>query len=275
MSVEQSPVVRDLQSYPHGTVIAGGGISSGPSPDAEGDRLPTIRVVLVEPKYGGNVGAVARAMANFGVEDLVLVGPVALDEEASRRAMHGRGILQAARIVPDLDAALREVDFVAGTSGITTESEKRFARISVTPRELAERIATIEGTVAVLFGREDFGLLDEELRRCDLLVTIPASSDYPILNISHAAAILLYEVCSPKAPSRQLRKASGFEKEKLYEVFRAFLDASDYPPHKRGRTETLFRRLLGRAVPSKWEFHALMGVFQGATKRILRLRGKP
>jgi len=256
-------------------VIAGGGISPGPSPDAEGDRLPRIRVVLVEPKYGGNVGAVARAMANFGVEDLVLVGPVALDEEASRRAMHGRGILQAARIVPDLDAALREVDFVAGTSGITTESEKRFARISVTPRELAERIATIEGTVAVLFGREDFGLLDNELRRCDLLVTIPASSGYPILNISHAAAILLYEVCSPKAPSRGLRKASGFEKEKLYEVFRAFLDASDYPPHKRKRTETLFRRLLGRATPSKWEFHALMGVFQGATKRIRRLGGKP
>src|SRR5205823_8888732 len=128
-----------------------------------------------------------------GAEDLVLVNPCRLGAEARRRAMRGIEILEAARRVRDLDAALKDTDFIAGTSGVDTESEKRFARISVTPRDFASRVAQMDGRVSLLFGREDFGLLDEELRRCDLLITIPASSEYPILNLSHAVTILLCE----------------------------------------------------------------------------------
>ena len=115
--------------------------------------MPTVRVVLVEPKNEGNVGAVARSMRNFGAEDLVLVNPCRLGAEARRRAMRGIEILEAARKVGDLDAALKDTDFVAGTSGIDTESEKRFARISVTPRDFASRVAKMDGRVSLLFGR--------------------------------------------------------------------------------------------------------------------------
>jgi len=236
--------------------------------------VPGIRVVLVEPKNEGNVGAVARAMKNFGVADLVLVKPCRLGVEARQRAMRGFEILETARTVDDFETALKDTDLIIGTSGIDTASEKRFARISVTPREFAPRVAKMNGRVALVFGREDFGLLDEELRRCDLLTTIPASPEYPILNLSHAVTILLYELLAAKAMKRAKREASGMEKEKLHEAFESLLTETDYPPHKRARTQIMFRRLIGRAVPSKWEFHALMGVIQRAAKRIQRLERK-
>jgi len=236
--------------------------------------VPTIRVVLVEPKNEGNVGAVARAMKNFGAAELVLVNPCQLGAEARQRAMRGIEILEAARSVRDLETALKDTDLIVGTSGVDTESEKRFARISVPPREFAARVAKMEGRVALLFGREDFGLLDEELRRCDLLTTIPASPVYPILNLSHAVTILLYELLAARAIKRGKREASGLEKEKLHEAFESLLAETDYPAHKRARTQIMFRRLIGRAVPSKWEFHALMGVIQRAAKRIQRLERK-
>lgn len=236
--------------------------------------MATFRVVLVEPKNEGNVGAVARGMKNFGVEDLVLVNPVTLRAEARQRAMHGVDILERARTVKDLEAAIAGAGLIVGTSGIDTESEKRFARIALSPRELATKLQKAKGQVALLFGREDFGLLEQELRRCDLLVKIPAAERYPILNLSHAVAIILYELFAAKAPKLAVREMSGLEKEKLHASFMGLLDATDYPIHKRSRTQIMFRRILGRAVPSKWEFHALMGVLQGATKRIQRLEGK-
>src|SRR6266542_431886 len=118
--------------------------------------MPSVRVVLVEPKNEGNVGAVARAMKNFGAEDLVLVRPCRLGAEARKRAMHGVDILDAAKTVADLESAVNRADLIVGTSGVNTLSEKRFTRIAMTPRDLARRIARTQGTVALLFGREDF-----------------------------------------------------------------------------------------------------------------------
>jgi len=233
--------------------------------------MAAIRIVLVEPKNEGNVGAIARAMKNFAAQDLVLVRPCPLGSEARRRAMHGSDVLEGAKAFQDLEAALEGADLIVGTSGIDTASEKRFARISMTPWDLADRVARLDGTVALLLGREDFGLLDDELLRCDVLVTIPASEAYPILNVSHAAAILLYELGAPRKPRKTPRRASGLEKERLHAALSDLLEATDYPAHKRTRTKIIFRRLLGRAVPTKWEFHALMGVFQRATKRIRQL----
>ena len=233
--------------------------------------MPEVVVVLVAPKNEGNVGAVARAMKNFGARRLVLVDPCPIGDEARKRAMHGADILDAAVTAASLEASVVGVDLVAGTTGIATSSEKKFLRIAMTPRGFAERVASVDGTVAVLFGREDFGLLDEELARCDILVSIPASPRYPVLNLSHAVAIVLYELFSAKRAGGRLREASGEEKELLHGALADLMEATDYPPHLRARTKVMFRRLLGRATPSKWEFHALMGVLQRATKRIRRL----
>jgi len=226
--------------------------------------------VLVEPKYGGNVGAVARAMKNFGVRDLILVKPCEIGDEARKRAMHGLDVLESARIVDKLDDAIEGADLVAGTSGIDTRNDKKFNRMAVAPRDFAERVAAMDGTVAILFGREDYGLLNHELLKCDMLVTIPTDPAYPILNVAQAAVIVLYELAQ-KPAKKGGKPASAMEKEKLHEAFDALLTATDYPAHKVERTKVMFRRMVGRAVPTKWEFHATMGVFTRATKRIKML----
>jgi len=102
-------------------------------------------------------------------------------------------------------------------------------------------------------------------------VSIPSSPQYSILNLSHAAVVILYELFAAKRPKGPLRKASAAEKEVLHRTFAELMEATEYPPHKKVRTKVMFRRLVGRAVPSKWEFHALMGVIQRAGKRIRRL----
>jgi TrmH family RNA methyltransferase len=231
--------------------------------------MAAIRVVLVEPKYEGNIGFVARAMANFGLGELVLVDAPPIGDEARRRAMAGLPILEGASAAASMAAAVKGCGLVAGTTGIASKNEKRFARLPLGPRDFAERVRAFRGRLALVFGREDYGLFDEEIRQCDLLVTIPASEDNPVLNLSHAAAILFYELHG--APPRRGRIASGMEREKLHDAFSGLLAVTEYPAHKRERTQVMFRRLVGRAIPTKWEFHALMGVFTRATKRVERL----
>jgi len=229
--------------------------------------VPQFRVVLVEPLNDGNVGAIARSMRNFGLEDLYLVRPCAIGEEATKRAMHGIDILRNAKTVFDESDALAGVDFVAATSGVSTSNEKNFTRIALTADEFSDKMRGSQGTVALLFGREDFGLDRELIKKCDFLVTIPANPEYSILNISHAAAILFYELFAAGVEKWEPRKAGNVEKEKLYEYFSMLLDSIDYPPHKKEKTKVMFRRLIARSVPTTWEFHTLMGVIDGAVKK--------
>ncbi len=226
--------------------------------------VPQFRVVLVEPLNDGNIGAVARSMRNFGLDELVLVRPCAVGEEAVKRAMHGIDILKNAKTVFTDDEALADADFVAATSGVSTTNEKHFTRIALDPGEFAEKIKGSRKKFSLLFGREDFGLDKEILKRCDYLITIPANPAYSILNVSHAAAIVFYELFASGVVMWEPREAGEVEKEKLYEYFSMLLDAIDYPEHKKSKTKAMFRRMIGRAVPSTWEFHTLMGVLDGA-----------
>ena len=229
--------------------------------------MAQFRIVLVEPLNDGNIGAIARCMKNFGLAELVLVRPCGVGEEATKRAMHGIDVLKMAETVFTEDEALKGVDFVAATSGIDTANEKNFKRISMTPKEFAAKMKTLDGKVALLFGREDFGLDKETIERCDYLVTIPADPSYTILNISHAAAIVFYELFATGFEKWEPRQISKMETEKLNEYFAMLLDVIDYPPHKKEKTKVMFRRLVARSVPSLWEFHTLMGVLDGAVKK--------
>jgi TrmH family RNA methyltransferase len=217
-------------------------------------------VVLVEPKYDGNIGATARAMKNFGFSNLVLINPCEIGTECYQRAMHAEDIISNVRTFQTLDEYLDTVQVVVGTSGILNLNEKAYIRNPVSPEELAGKLIETDESVAILLGREDIGLLRTELSRCDLVVTIPTSEEYPVMNISHAAAVILYElsICELKVP--KARGMTKQEKEKFFEMFDKLLKSIDYPEHKYENTRVLFRRLIGRAMPTAWEFHTLMGV---------------
>jgi len=236
--------------------------------------MPSVRVVLVSPRNDGNVGAVARSMANFGFRELCMVNPCELTDEAFKRAKHAGDILRSARTVASFEEALEDASLIVGTSGIVTQGEKHFVRIPMTPRQLAERLVDFEEDVVILFGPEDVGLAQEQLLRCDILVHIPAHEDYPILNLSHAVTVVLYELFESKVSLEVPRKANEVEKEKLLLFFDELLDAIDYPDFRREKTKVMFRRLMGRAVPTKWEFYTIMGVLGDAAKKIRRLEKK-
>ena len=228
--------------------------------------MPHVRVVLIEPLNDGNIGAVARSMMNFGLEELVLVRPCSIGEEGVKRAMHAIDILKGARICSTEEEALNGADYVVGTSGIDTVNEKKFARLSISPEAMAEKIRECRGTVAILFGREDFGLDNSLVKRCDFLVTIPANPEYPIMNLSHAAAVVFYEMFVHDAVRTGPQAASEHEVDWLNDYFSRLLDAVDYPEHKKEKTRVMFRRLIARSTPSTWEYHTLMGVLKDAAR---------
>lgn len=227
-------------------------------------------VILAEPKHDGNVGAIARAMKNFGLNHLILINPCEITDDGYKRAMHAIDVLENAKITRTMDEALDGIDFLVGTTGVVNLNEKRSIRNPMSPKEFAERIKEVDGNIGILFGREDYGLFNDELEKCDMLVTIPTDSQYQIMNISHAVVVILYELFSNKNALTKPRKTTKFEKDKMYEYFSKLLDAVDYPDFKKEKAKITFRRLMGRALPSKWEFYVVMGVFSRAIKKIKR-----
>jgi len=233
--------------------------------------MPRFSVVLVEPQTPGNIGAVARLMGNFGFERLYLINPVSIEDEAKKRAMHANDILQEAEIVEDYEELVSNFSMVVGTSGINTENEKKFLRKAETPEKLSRSISDYKGNIALVFGREDKGLNNKELMKCDRLVRIPASKDYPILNLSHAVGIVLYEIFKEKKGEivqKEDKLSEENERELLIQRFSEILEELRFPEHKYEKTEVMFRKILGRASLTKWEYHRLMGVFSQILKEI-------
>lgn len=224
--------------------------------------MPEISIVLVEPLYEGNVGFTARVMKNFGFDHLVLVNPCALGDEAFMRASHARDVLDSARRMT-LDDVYREFDFVVATTGEVSKSVCTPMRMPYyTPAEVREVIADIDGSVAILFGRENWGLSNAELERANLICTIPTSEVYPILNLSHAVGILCYELAG--LPRGTYLLAGPVEMESLYRHIDAFLDRIEHPDFKRENTLTLIRRVLGRTKLTTREVSTLHGLMRRA-----------
>ena len=234
--------------------------------------MSNVRIVLVGPKFEGNIGAVCRSMANFGLDDLVLVNPCEIGDDAYRRAKHGSGVLDNARIVDTIREAIDGCFLIVGTSGVTTGGDKNYTRIPLPAKEFAERVKDYPEKMAILFGREDVGLLQDELEKCDLLVTVPTDETYPILNLSHAATIVMYEMFN--GGLHEAEEADPEEKNRIYEFFDKLMVAADYPEHRREMTSVMFRRMMGRAIPTKYEYNTIMGVFGDSVKKIEKMDKK-
>jgi TrmH family RNA methyltransferase len=236
---------------------------------------PTFYVVLVEPKNPGNIGAVARAMMNFNVEDLYLVNPCKLDNICYARAMHATSILDNVQTFSTFKEAVQHLDYLVATSSIESKTDKRHLRNPVLLEEFSEKILEVTGNIGLIFGREDYGLFNEEIAACDIMLKIPTSETYPSLNLSHAVTVVLYSIYLKNVFVPKRRRALGsVEKEKLYEFFAQLLDDIEYPPHKKTHTKIMFKRIMGRAMPSTWEYHTLMGVFSKTLGIIRRAQEK-
>lgn len=163
-------------------------------PEITSSLFSRLRVVLVETSRAGNIGAVARAMKTMGFSDLVLVSPrfegMTADEEAVAFASGAQDLLAGARIVGSIGEALEGINYAAAVSARLRE----FSPPVHTPREVAEHAAAAPDLhVALILGNERFGLPNDIVERCNVLINIPANPDYSSLNLAQAAQVLVYE----------------------------------------------------------------------------------
>lgn len=175
--------------------------------------MPRLRIVLVEPREAGNVGAVARAMKNFGFAELWIVGEhPELLPVAGWWASGADDLLAAAHYAPTLLDAIGD----AHVTVATTSMRGRTTPVTFSPKSLAGKFASLanEQTLALVFGREDRGLTAEELVLCQHTAAIPANDAFPTMNLAQSACVFCYELASlaPNPAPRDLPDAATIER---------------------------------------------------------------
>ncbi|MFO8016269.1 MAG: TrmJ/YjtD family RNA methyltransferase [Candidatus Woesearchaeota archaeon] len=229
-----------------------------------------ISIVLVKPVTPGNIGAVARVMKNFGFSRLILSNPECdhLSKESMDRASHAKDILKNAE-VESLSSIAERHDYVIGTIS-KLGTDYNLPRCPLSPEELAGWIGSIKQTkgrlrIAVLFGNESYGLTNDDLSRCDFTTAIPTTRKYPAMNLSHAAAVVMYIIHS-RTGSGKGKITEGIapigvkEKRQIERILDDVLERMDFATEeKRDTQKKLWKRLIGKSMMTRREAYALMG----------------
>ena len=235
---------------------------------------PSIRIVLVAPQHPGNIGAVARAMKNMALGELVLVQPRQFpDPEATARASGADDVLAATRVTATLAEALAGCGYIAATT--SRERDQYFRVIDV--REAAVRIvaAAQHSPAAVVFGAERTGLTNEELETAHVLIRIPANAAYASLNLAMAVQLVAYELFRarggtvPPGEPHAAPLASAQDMEKLFAHFAEVLEAIDFRDRTQSGTHLMarIRRFLQRAELDQNEVNILRGILTAVQSR--------
>lgn len=222
-----------------------------------------LRIIVVEPKYQMNIGYVARVAKNFGIKRLLFVKPRA-DLKGKKAVMfskHAVDLLNSARVYDTFDKAIMGCDAVIGTTGIWRKGE-RLNEHEYTVKECIARLKSNypkDVRVGLVIGRDDKGLNRQELEKCDMLLHIASNPEYPVLNISHALAVLLYaftegdftgyERVRPELPSVR-------ELEVLMKTFDLMTQGKKI--RNRKAVKNVFSKMVRRAQLNRSELHALI-----------------
>jgi TrmH family RNA methyltransferase len=244
-----------------------------------GKNIPDhIRIVLVEPKVPGNAGAAARAMKNMGLSRLVLVRPWFHGHPQSRYMAHAsEDVLERAEVFDTLAEAVADSVLVVGTT-----RRRRTSTPFLNPRKAASLIIehTASGPVSILFGREDRGLLNDELKLCQLLVAIPSSKEQPSLNLSQAVMVMCYELFTAEHPgvSSPLDLASSEETGVMFEHLSQSLDTLGFRERNDGENYMKsLRRVFSRTQLERRDVaavHKLCGEIDRFAARVRSELGK-
>jgi len=224
-----------------------------------------IRIVLVEPTHPGNIGAVARAMKNMGLEQLVLVNPRQFPHpQATVRASGADDVLARARVVGSLPEALAGCGLVAATTARERDQHFRVADVRDAAVQLMQEAA--QAPAAVLFGSERAGLTNEQLEMAHLLIRIPASDAYPSLNLAMAVQLVAYELFRLRGVDIEPTPGAGpradpAELERLYQHFAMVLEEIAFRDRTQSGTHLMarIRRLFQRAELDRNEVNILRG----------------
>jgi len=244
-------------------------------------NLDNIRIVLVNTTHPGNIGGVARAMKNMGLTRLYLVAPEKFpDEQALWRAAAAGDLLDSAVITASVEEAIGDCQFVVGTSA----RERRIPWPLLDPRQCAARIGAVSGReqVAIMFGREDRGLTNEELQLCNLHLHIPTSAAYSSLNLAMAVQIVCYELrmllLQDQLPASEDEQwdtpfCTLENLERFYLHLEQTLTAIEFlDPSAPRQLMARLRRLYGRVRLDEMELNILRGILTETQKWVERGR---
>ena len=241
------------------------------------DPLKNFRIVLVNPLYSGNVGAVCRCMANCGISDLVLAERTReIDEEECRkRAMHAGSIFENRREFPTLAEAVADCGLVAGTSarsGLYRSHAKTAREWAPVLYEKAQN-----NRIALVFGTEDKGLSKEQLALCTQIIQIPSHPDYTSLNLSHAVMICCYEIFVASesfVPNEEPSpEASSEARERMFSAWESTLYDIGFMKEDKAEHMMLgLRRILSRGLLTESDVKILMGIARQAQWNALQLK---
>lgn len=235
------------------------------------DQRDRLDVVLVSPRNPLNIGAVARAMANFGFARLAVVAPYEPHWQEARSAVGAEDLLAAARETATLAEAVAECTLVAGTGTLTyrkpEQTVMRLPELAPLVRQEMER----GGRVALVFGPEKHGLTREDLSYCQILVEIPTDPRQPSMNLGQAVAVCLYELAvrvfrvreEESASLSQAKPAVSERLDLLADVVEQAMVAADYSPSAmRAANRHDMRLLLRRLAPSEKDLRRILGLFR-------------
>jgi tRNA (cytidine32/uridine32-2'-O)-methyltransferase len=229
-----------------------------------------VRVVLVDPSHPGNIGSVARAMKNMALEDLTLVRPRSFPHaESVALAAGADDILARAHVVETVAEAIEDCGFVAGTTSRPRSYHWEFT----TPRDAAARVVALADRerAALLFGSERYGLGNEDLRHCNVLIRIPANPDYCSLNLAMSVQLIAYEIfMAREQPESRLQLemplAPSGDMERFYSHLQAVLEDIEFEDRTGYLMERL-RRLFNRAQLDGNELNIMRGILSAVQGR--------
>lgn len=221
--------------------------------------MENIDIILIEPQIPGNIGAIARSMKNFGFKQLILINPCTIDQEAKNRAKHAQEILENAIILQNINQLTQ--DTLIGTTAISGK-DYNLIRSPMIPEELTQ----LQGKIGLIFGREDTGLRNEELQKLDFAIKIPTNEEYPTLNLSHAATILMYEFSKDKYKQklRQKHKFAGNKEKEIFlqELNNAINQLSFRTPHEIETQQKVWKKIIGKSMATQREILAMIGLIK-------------
>ncbi|MGC8675931.1 MAG: RNA methyltransferase [Candidatus Micrarchaeia archaeon] len=223
-----------------------------------------IKLIVQEPKYQINIGYIARTAKNFGVTNVCFVRPRAniTGKKALMFAKHAASVLRDAKIYKSIEDATRDCGVIVGTTGIWRKAQSG-NKNAMLADDAAMLLAKKPGTrIGIILGRDDYGMKKEELEKCDMIVHVPASAEYPVLNISHALAILLYELTKADNSAGMLANVKRARAPKKAELRRLLAEFDKMISHKKIRNKKVvsrvFRKLITGANLDEKETHALI-----------------
>jgi TrmH family RNA methyltransferase len=228
-------------------------------------ELDQLRIVLVDVRNPLNIGAVARAMSNFGFQRLRLVNPYEVAFEGARSAVNAGEILANAEKFETIAEAVRDCTLVVGTTAVAHRNlQHSLQRLEAGAAMIREHLPT--GPCALLFGSEKFGLSNRDMSHCHWLMRIPTRDEHQSMNLGQAAAICLYELIrNPTVPVADEKRetASSAELERVYETLLAALEVSEYPKLNTSDTfHAAVRRMVYRLSLHSGDAEFLLGMLR-------------